>query len=130
MSEDQFAVFLSDNRTAFRPGETLNVAALWALASAPARVEARLFWRTCGKGTEDIEIVARQPLTGVGAAGEQTVPFTLPDSPWSFSGKLISLTWGVEVVAEPGGQSARCEFVLGPNGQEILLPVLDDAARA
>lgn len=130
MSEDQFAVFLSDNRTAFRPGETLSVAVLWALSAAPGRMEARLFWRTRGKGTEDLEIVAQQPLPAPAAAGETTLRFTLPDSPWSFSGKLISLTWGVEVVAEPGGQSARVEFVLGPNAQEILLPTIDDAARA
>jgi len=124
MNQDQFAVFLSDNRTAFQPQEIVRVTVLWALSTIPQGMEARLFWRTRGKGTEDVEIVARRSLNPPAAAGETALEFPLPDGPWSFSGKLISLGWGVEVVAVPDGQNARCEFVLGPNGQEILLPSL------
>jgi hypothetical protein len=130
MSQEQLAVFLPSNRTAFQPRENLSAAVLWALDRAPAQIEARLFWRTRGKGTEDVEIVARQFLVSPAAAGESSMTFALPEGPWSFSGKLISLGWGVEVVAEPGGQNARCEFVLGPDAREVLLSPIEDAARA
>jgi hypothetical protein len=130
MSEEQIAVFLVNDRTAFRPGETLAVSALWALAAAPGSLEARLFWHTRGKGTEDIVIVDSRRVEAPPAAGEYRFDFMLPESPWSFSGKLISLLWGVELVAGAGEKSARSEFVLGPDAKEILLGENHDAARA
>ena len=60
--------------------------------------------------------------------GEQRVKFTLPAAPYSFSGKLISLIWAVELVADDS-DSARWEFVLGPDGAEILLDQPNDAPR-
>lgn len=127
---DQLAIFLASGQTAYRPGEQLSVSVLWALAEAPALLEVRLFWQTRGKGTEDIVIVEQQEIAAPGIAGERSITFVLPAEPWSFSGKLISLGWGIEVVATPGEQNARCDFVLSPNGQEILLPEISDAARA
>jgi hypothetical protein len=103
---------------------------LWVLAKPPRALEIRLFWRTQGKGTEDVAIVATSPVASPPVAGEQEFEFALPASPWSFSGKLISLGWGVEVVAEPDGQNARVEFVLAPDAREILLRPIDDAASA
>ena len=121
MSTAEMGIFIADSRTEFRPGETLKVSALWALPVAPGALEARLFWHTRGKGTEDVGVVAVEKIAGAEAAGERSVSFTLPMQPWSFSGKLVSLLWAVELVAEPGGQSARAEFTLSPDGREILL---------
>ena len=45
--------------------------------------------------------------------------FNLPPSPYSFSGRLITLSWGVEVVTDK--QSDVAEFVLSPHGREVLL---------
>ena len=46
---------------------------------------------------------------------------TLPAGPYSFSGRLISLIWALELVAEPGNHVARVEITLGPDGQEVVL---------
>lgn len=121
MKADELALFTVGNRTTYQPGDVLKVSALWALPAKPTSLEARLFWYTRGKGTEDVCIVKTESLTNVESAGEQALRFTLPAEPWSFSGKLISLIWAVELVAEPGGKSARCEFTLSPDGFEILL---------
>lgn len=118
---NELAVFIEGGRAEFRPGETLRVSALWALGAAPERLEARLFWYTRGKGTDDVGVVETRRIEGAEAAGERTVAFTLPGEPWSFSGKLISLIWAVELVAEPGGRVARVEFSMSPDGREILL---------
>jgi hypothetical protein len=118
---EELGVFIADGRTGFRPGEILSVSALWALPAAPGTLEARLFWYTRGKGTEDVGVAAVERIENAPAAGERSVSFKLPVQPWSFSGKLISLLWAVELVAEPGGQSARAEFTLSPDGREILL---------
>jgi hypothetical protein len=46
--------------------------------------------------------------------------FRAPDFPPSFSGKLISLIWGLELVLEPG-ESSAVELVIGPQGKELSL---------
>lgn len=116
---DELDLFPADNRTDRRPGETVELSAMWALRKTPAVLEARLFWHTQGKGTEDLEVVATQPVPSPTSAGEHVFRFTLPEGPWSFSGRLISLLWAVELVADD--HSARWEFTLGPNGREVQL---------
>lgn len=121
MSSSELGVFIAENRTRFLPGETLRVSALWALPEKPESVEVRLFWYTQGKGTQDVGVVKTERIDAPDAAGERAVTFQLPQQPWSFSGKLVSLLWAVELVVEPGGRVARGEFTLSPDGAEILL---------
>lgn len=116
----ELRIDLDGGRNAFAPGETLAVRVAWHLASPPKRLELRLFWYTEGKGTQDVEIVERHPLEG-GAFGEQRVSLRAPSGPYSFSGRLISLLWALEAVAEPGGEVARREIVLSPSGEEVRL---------
>jgi hypothetical protein len=49
----------------------------------------------------------------------------LPDGPYSFSGKLISLVWCLELVVEPGSLCERKEIVISGSGTEVdlTLPV-------
>jgi hypothetical protein len=119
MNADELSISPLDRRTNFQPGECVEFSALWAMQKPPASVEARLFWFTRGKGTEDVEIVAALQVPSPGPAGEHVFRFTLPHSPYSFSGRLISLSWAVELIA--GRASSRCEFVLAPDGHEIVL---------
>jgi hypothetical protein len=129
MKNEELGLFTPQNRTAYAPGETLEISALWALPEKPASLEARLFWFTRGKGTEDVGVVNTEAMPNPEAAGEHTLRFVLPDNPWSFSGKLVSLIWAVELVAQPGGKSVRCEFTVAPGGKEIQLHAHPDAAR-
>ena len=116
---DELDIFPADNRTGCEPGATVELSAMWALRKPPRSLEARLFWFTPGKGTEDVEVVATQAVETPAAAGEHVFRFTLPEAPWSFSGKLISLLWAVEFVADD--RSARWEFAHGPGGREVRL---------
>jgi hypothetical protein len=131
-STAELGVFIAEGRTSFRPGETLSVSVLWALPEKPALLEARLFWYTRGKGTDDVGVIVVEKIDGADVAGERALSFRLPAQPWSFSGKLVSLIWAVELVADPGGRSARAEFTLSPDGREILLHggVGEDGASA
>jgi hypothetical protein len=109
-----------DGGTAFEPGAEVAGSAGWALDEAPGSLELRLFWYTAGKGTSDVEIVTHQPCEAV-REGRATFRFRLPAEPYSFSGTLVSLTWGIELVAEPSGENARLEITVGPGGREVLL---------
>lgn len=120
MTSNELEIYPADGRKERQPGETVELTALWALNRTPAVLEARLFWITRGKGTEDLSVVATQRVPAPAAAGEHVFRFPLPAAPWSFSGRLVSLLWAVEFIADQ--QSARWEFTLGPNGREVRLP--------
>jgi hypothetical protein len=111
-----------DERRQFRPGAEIAGAAGWELDQPPRAVEVRLIWFTRGKGTEDVALVETVRFDQPKAAEARPFRFVLPGKPYSFSGRLVSLTWALELVALPGKQSARFEFVLGPEGKEVVLP--------
>lgn len=113
-------VVTDDNRMQFFPGDTVTGSASWRL-DQPASLEVRLFWHTKGKGTEDVGLVDKVPLDSTPLAGSQQFRFQLPEGPYSFSGKLISLMWSLELVAS-SGEADRIDIVLSPTGAEILLP--------
>ena len=65
-------------------------------------IEASVVWLTEGKGTEDLGVHFFQRLTGNSlSATDWTVPqrvvVPLPDSPLSYEGKLLKISWCVRV---------------------------------
>jgi len=115
------ALELADGKTRYRPGEWVEGVAFWGLSSAPGSIEVRIYWRTQGKGTQDLEIVRNVKFTQVGLEDRRPFRLQLPAAPYSFSGKLITLAWGVEIVVEPAGESANIEITLSPTGEEVRL---------
>jgi len=110
--------------TGLKPGEELRGRAAWSLAAAPGKLEIRLFWYTRGRGTRDVGMIERQTIARPSAAGEEAFAFHLPDGPYSFSGKLISVTWAVELVADEETVGELAEFILAPDRREILVGTL------
>lgn len=111
---------LRENRTAFAPGDEIAGAVLWELDDAPREAELRLLWFTRGKGTGDVEVVETMRFDRPQAG--DTRPFSLraPEAPYSFSGKLISVIWALELMLEPGG-AERMELTIGPGAREVVL---------
>ncbi|MDH3402765.1 MAG: hypothetical protein OES32_08280 [Acidobacteriota bacterium] len=116
---------LEESRTSFRPGETIRGVARWALEEPPEALEVRLFWYTEGKGDQDVGGVQSTTLDGAGLEGEREFTFTAPAAPLSFSGKLISLVWALELVALPAAEAGRAEIVISHTGEEILIGAAD-----
>ncbi len=114
-------IVLRDNRTAFLPSETVEGHVAWRLNQPAESIEVRLFWFTRGKGTTDTEVAAALRFDRPPLSDQQPLRFTLPKAPYSFSGKLISLVWAIELVVEPSGETERLEITLSPTGREILL---------
>jgi len=122
MSEtNELKILLRDERRSFRPGETVEGVAGWRLDEPPKSIELRLFWFTRGKGTEDVSVVSQLRFEAPQLEEGRRFSFTLPAEPYSFSGQLISLIWGLELVVEPGERSTRVEVVMSPTAREILL---------
>ena len=84
-------------------------------------VELRLFWYTQGKGDQDVGVVATVPFPEPASQDRRDFRIPLPLGPYSFSGKLISLMWALEVVAEPGSRAGRLEITVSPTRREIQL---------
>lgn len=110
-----------DGVTSFHPGDTVEGKTFWRLDPPPETVELRLFWYTAGKGDRDVGIVESIPFAGPAAEDSRRFGLRLPEGPYSFSGKLISLVWAIEVVAQPGDHVGRLEITVSPTGREILL---------
>lgn len=121
-TQSTLRIGIREERTQFRPGEEITGAVLWELEQAPKLVELRLIWFTRGKGTGDSEIIGTQQFTEPQAGDTRPFTMRLPEAPYSFSGKLISLIWALELVAEPGTAFVRVEIQMSPNGTEIILP--------
>ena len=110
---------LADGKTRYRPGETIEGVAFWELAELPKVLELRLYWRTQGKGMVDHQIVTTVAFDGAQPTDRRPFRFELPGEPYSVSGILVSIVWGLELVANGG--SAGVEILLSPTGDEVRL---------
>ena len=112
---------LADGKTKYRPGEAVEGVAFWELDGPPKSIEIRLYWRTQGKGTVDVEVVRSLPQSSSGPRDRRPFRFMLPPGPYSVSGTLVSIVWGIEIVTEPSGDSASVEITVSPTGEEVRL---------
>lgn len=105
----------------YEPGEEIAGGAQWRLDRAPASVEARLLWRTSGRGYEDVAVVATASFDAPLQDDTRSFRFTAPEAPYSFSGTLITLRWAIELVALPHSENARVEISIAPGGKPLRL---------
>jgi hypothetical protein len=113
---------LVDHDQHFRPGEAVAALASWELAQPPRSVEVRLFWYTTGKGTTDTQIVKAHCVDDPPTVDARGVELAIPEAgPYSFSGRLVSLVWALELVIQPGTRTRRLELTVSPTGREIDL---------
>ena len=124
---NELRLTVEGGQTAFEPGAAIVVTASWNLDEDQDRVELRLFWYTTGKGDRDMHVVQTLPIDTPERSDTKRLGIQLPESPYSFSGKLISLIWALELVAEPSGEASRIELIMAPNAREIIL---DGSERA
>lgn len=118
-----------DHQTRFHPGDVISGIAGWELEPIPDSVEVCLFWHTSGKGDRDVGIADRVHLSATGATDAQPFRLQAPAEPYSFSGRLITLTWSIELIVEPGHHVQRLDITLSPTGEEVTLGSADDRVK-
>lgn len=111
----------SDGGTWFKPGELIEGRASWHLDGEADAIELHLFWYTTGKGSQDVGIVRTLRTEAPEPSGHRDFSIRAPEGPYSFSGRLITLAWALEVVALPGGESERLDLRIGPHPVEVRL---------
>jgi len=117
----QLTLQLKDGRSSFQPGEMLHGEASWDCKLAPAMAEVRLCWFTNGAAVPEACCVQRVVLERPAASERRPFSFPLPEGPCSFLGALAALSWAVELILRPGEDCLRRTFVLGPEGNVIVL---------
>ncbi len=123
--EPQLTITLDRSPAEYRPGELVSGKASWRGIEKTTSVAIRLFWTTTGQGTADTEIVGEKLVTQPGSDGSEGFSFALPQAPVSFSGQLITLTWGVELVVTPADVATRTQLTVGREGKAVRLPVVE-----
>jgi len=112
-------VRIDSDQKALHPGEELKCHALMQNPTDAIGGEFHVLWYTEGRGTQDIHLVHSEPFHHIRGRRDYSFSFELPQQPYSFSGKLISLIWAVEVVI--GDSVGRATFTLSPHESEITL---------
>ena len=110
-----------DRRREYAPGEQLELDVAWQLLEPGEAIEVRLVWYTVGKGDQDLSVVDSERIDDPPLYDRRRCTFVLPEGPYSFSGRLISLVWCVELIVLPGGPSRRIDLTVGPDRCEVLL---------
>lgn len=118
---NELMIDIANGQTNFLPGEEIDVTLSWNLELPPDRIEVRLVWNTSGKGDTDIGIAQVIPFDMPSQSDRRVTAIQLPTAPYSFSGKLVSLMWGIELVALPSGESYRKNVTIAPEGNEVRL---------
>ena len=111
----------TDGRTWYTPGELIEGRASWYLDEEVEAVEIRFFWYTSGKGTRDVGVEGNLRIDGPDTSSHREFSFRVPDGPYSFSGKLITLAWAIELVILPSGETERLDLGVGPRPVEVIL---------
>lgn len=112
---------ISEYKTSFTPGAEVRGSIRWNLQGNPESVEVSLFWRTEGKGIQDVGVIDTAKFDNPDSLGQRDFTFTLPPAPFSFSGKLISIIWAIEATAYPSEQTTRQQITVSPTGHEVVI---------
>lgn len=110
-------IVLSQALPAFHPGEAVEGEVQWNLTEPTDELMLELIWMTQTKsGSEDEEVAGCERFAVTDLKGSAKFRFELPESPWSFEGRLFSVKWRLELA---GDDVVRTEIVVSPTGQPI-----------
>lgn len=119
MAEQKETFIIDGVLDAYRPGDRIQGEVLWDLAEDYDEIVLSLGWWTSGTGTVDESVFDSLSWQKPGRIGKEPFSFTLPPGPFSFSGKLISLQWGLEFRSKKSSERGLQTFTLSPDGEEI-----------
>jgi hypothetical protein len=118
---DELKIELRDSKAVFAPGDIIQGGVRWSLEGNPESIELSLFWHTSGKGTQDVGVIETLKWDNPVSYDNKDFSFVLPAGPYTFSGRLISLIWALELTTFPNSQTEKLELTVSPTGSEILL---------
>lgn len=122
-------IFIDIESTHFEPGQRVTGKILWAVEKAPKEVSLTLGWSTEGRGTTDHKVESELKWETEALSGEEPFEFTLPASPYSFDGSLISLSWELSLSLKKGKAESNLPITVSPNASPITLSQLENESK-
>lgn len=120
----ELTISTADGSRWVRPGTELAGEVGWRLDDAADTIELRLFWLCRGEGTEHVEVIDSLRVARPAPSGRRSFCFRVPNGPYSFVGTLFALSWALELVVLPSGETARFDLTLGPRPVEVRASAL------
>jgi hypothetical protein len=105
----------------FAPGETLVFTLARDASAKPGPLTVQLGWFTEGKGTRDAAVEWSDYLSDLAPGTDRSFEVRLPEAPWSFSGKLVSVAWRLEVLDAKREPLVAVPLIIGPGGETVTL---------
>ena len=109
------------DETRFEPGAVLRGELRWSFDRIPEEIRVRVLWYTEGRGDRDVDVAEEIAIGAPVASGSSPFRFDLPQGPYAFAGRLISVCWALEAVCDKPREITRLDFTLGPGGDEVTL---------
>lgn len=107
------AIYLNikDDNILFLPGDEIQGEAQWQLPRAPAKIVVNVYWFTDGTVSTNVQGLE---LCSAGAEGVLPFKFKLTAEPYSYSGKLFSISWEIEAYSVSPDERYSMPFIMSP----------------
>lgn len=112
---------LNSDRNTFVPGQTAEGVISWQLDEKPQRLTLGLHWYTRSMADKRSGMADSIEFKRPGLKGSKAFSLEIPQGPYSFKGRLLSLNWVLELSPSPGIGLASQAITISPTGQEIHL---------
>ncbi|HBM86216.1 MAG TPA: hypothetical protein DD423_05460 [Opitutae bacterium] len=122
-------LFIDLEQTQLLPGQHVAGKILWALEKGPKEIRLSLGWSTEGRGSRDDKIEAELNWSTEATSGEESFEFTLPASPYSFDGTLISLNWALTLSVKKGKATHQLPITVSPHAEAIALSAVPNESK-
>ena len=102
---------IKNDKNKFLPGDGIQGEVTFRLPCTPAKIVVNLYWFTDGTESNIMQELEFFPADSFG-----TLPFEfkLPVTPYSYSGKLFSISWEIEAYSVSPEERCACPFIMSP----------------
>lgn len=114
-------IHLNSEVSTFAPGQTLEGTISWKLDEEPQKLTLALHWYTQSRADKQSGMVDSIDFERPGRNGTKEFSFDIPQGPYSFQGRLLSLHWVLELAPSPGIDLVRQPITVSPSDQPIHL---------
>jgi hypothetical protein len=118
---NELNIHLNSDTNTFAPGQTIVGAISWQLDEEPQKLTLALHWYTQSRATKQSGMADCIEFERPGCNGSKDFSFEIPQGPYSFQGRLLSLNWVLELAPSHGIGLARQPITVSTTGQIIHL---------
>jgi hypothetical protein len=111
-------IHLNSDTDAFTPGQTMEGTISWKLDEEPQKLTLALHWYTESRAIKQSGMADSIEFERPGDKGSKDFSFVIPQGPYSFNGRLLSLNWVLELATSPPSiDLARQPINVSPTGR-------------